>query len=48
MANVQFKGYITLMDGDKSKKIKINDTQKVLFTNNGKLYLDEAGHIQEK
>jgi len=48
VAEVTISGFITLQQNEKEKKIKLNTTQKVLFTNNSKLFLDENGTLKEK
>lgn len=48
VADVEISGFITTMKNDKKKDIKFNSKQKVLFSNNKKLYLDENGALKEK
>ena len=48
VADVQISGFITTMHNDKKKDVKFSSNQKVLFSNNSKLYLDENGVLKEK
>jgi hypothetical protein len=42
------RGYLNTPATGKTKKLENDVTQKVLFSNKGKLYLVEAGNLQEK
>ena len=48
VCNVAIRGYLNQTIDGKSKKLEFDATQKVLFTNNDDLYLDENGNLQEK
>lgn len=48
VANVEIIGYITTMKNEKKKDIKFSSLQRVLFSNNKKLFLDENGNLKEK
>lgn len=48
VTEVEIKGFITTMKNNKKKDFKLSTKQKVLFSNNKKLYLDENGALQEK
>lgn len=45
---VRIVGYITILKNGKEDDIKFDVTQKVLFSNDNKLYLDADGNLQEK
>ncbi|MCB0510340.1 MAG: hypothetical protein H6579_01710 [Chitinophagales bacterium] len=46
--DVKLVGYLKTLSGEKEDKISYDFKQKVLFTNNDKLYLDENFNIKEK
>ena len=48
VCKVAVRGYLSTSVNGKSKKLDYDVTQKVLFSNNKDLYLDENGNLQEK
>lgn len=48
VCKVALRGYLNTSSNGKTKKLDYDVTQKVLFTNNNNLYLDDAGNLQEK
>lgn len=48
VSKVALRGYLNSTSNGKTKKLEYDVTQKVLFSNNSKLYLDDAGNLQEK
>lgn len=48
VCKVAVRGYLSTSINGKSKKLDYDLTQKVLFSNNKDLYLDENGNLQEK
>ena len=48
VAEVEISGFITTQQNDSKKDIKDSSQQKVLFSNNKSLYLDENNVLKEK
>lgn len=48
VCDVKLVGFLTCLVDGKEKKYDYKVVQKVLFSNNGKLYLDENGNLKEK
>jgi len=47
VSKVRIAGFLTTSQNGKEKKLEYDITQKVLFSNNNKLYLDKDGNLQE-
>ena len=48
VSKVRIFGYLIIVQNGKEKKLEYDVTQKVLFSNNNDLFLDENGNLQEK
>lgn len=45
VVDIEFKGIVTLRKDDKEFKIKVNESSKLLLSNDASLTIDEAGNI---